>query len=261
MLQRLLFLLILGLLPLLGQTQDAANEDLFQKGLAAYQNKQFDEARENFQKLVNQGESSANLLHNLALTEYQLDHKARALALWRKALSENPGFKPAKEAREFVESQGQMRPFERDSVSLGWSRTLEGVTLQELLLLTAAIFALSGTLWIRYLGQRRIALEDQKAMPGFPVTAIIAEVVFLAVLALVGLKLQARGTTTATVVGEKVNIKSLPSESGVPLADINPGNELRVRRHQDGWAQVVTSDGVNGWVKAGDIFVTSGKGL
>src|SRR5438046_1701602 len=72
-----------------------SKEDFFEKGLASYQSKQYAEARDAFQKQLDQGKVSPGLLNNLALSVYQLDQKPFALALWRKALSIQPGFKPA----------------------------------------------------------------------------------------------------------------------------------------------------------------------
>jgi len=258
---RFVFFLTLSAFSAPTLAQDAATEDLFQKGLAAYQNKQFDQARENFSKLLREGQVSANLLHNLALVEYQLDQKAMALALWRKALSISPGFGPAKAGRTLLESQGQMRPLERDSVSLWWARTLENLGIQELLMLTGVVLAIFGMLWIRYFAERRIALEDQKPMPAFPGTAIVSAAVLLAALGLVGMKVRDLLTVRATVVASKVNIKSLPSDSAVALSDISPGNEVQVRRHQDGWAQVRSGDGISGWIKDADVYITSGVRL
>ena len=83
----------------------ATQGDLLQKGLAAYQNKQFPEARDAFQKLLDQGDMTPGILSDLALTVYQLDQKPLALALWRKALSMQPNFRPAVKGRDFLEKK------------------------------------------------------------------------------------------------------------------------------------------------------------
>lgn len=258
---RLVFFILLSATSAFAQTGDSSPEDLFQKGLAAYQNKQFDQARENFNKLLSQGQVSANLLHNLALTEYQLDQKAMALALWRKALSLQPGFTPALKARELLETQNQMRPFERDSVSLWWTRTMENLKLQELLLLAGIVLAVFGMLWIRYFAQRRVALEDETPMPSFPGTGLFSSILLAAAILLVGMKVRHMATERATVIGGKVNIKSLPSDEAVPLGELPAGSEVHIRRKQDGWAQVQNGDGISGWLKDADVFITSGSSL
>lgn len=237
--------------------QESTSEDVFQKSLAAYQNKQFQEARDGFQKLISEGRANANLLHNLALTEYQLDQKAMALALWRKALYLEPEFKPARAGRDLLESQGAMRPFERDSVNLWRTRWLENFSIHEILWLTALLLAVTGSLWIRYISRRRIALEDEKPMPPFPVPATLTALLLLLVIAVATLKAIEVRTQKATVIAASVNIKSLPSDSGVAVGDAGPGSELRVLQKQTGWIQVQNSDGLSGWVKGESVLITT----
>lgn len=237
--------------------QTSTNEDLFQKGLTAYQNKQYAQALEDFQKLLDQGANNPSVLHNLALSAYQLDQKPFALALWRKALTLDPGFRPARAGRDFLESKIQMRPLEHDSLSLWTHRGLESLSSYELLWLNAIILAATGFLWLRYWGERTSALEEERALPAFPASALLMSIVLLLSLALVGVKTKDAFSPRATVTGGKVNAHSLPSEDSVGLFELNGGSEVLVRRKQEGWTQVQNGEGASGWVKDSDIFVTS----
>lgn len=242
---------------------EGAPEDTFHKGLSAYQNKQYAEARDSFQKLLDQGTAegtvSVSVLHNLALTALQLDQKAYAIALWRKALAVEPGYAPASRGRDMLEAKTQMRPLERDGLGLWLHRTLEAMSVYEILWLTAVALAITGGLGLRYWGQRRNALEAELPMPAFPVVAIVVGFLFFFCVSLVGLKLRDQTRTRATVIAAKVSAKALPSDDGVGLFDIAPGVEVLVRRRQDGWAQVQSGDGGSGWVRESEIFLTAGQ--
>lgn len=239
--------------------EPASNDGLFEKGLDAYQKKQFAEARDAFQRLLETSSSKprVSVLHNLALSEFQLGQKPRALAMWRKALSDHPDFKPAQQGRDFLESQSSMRPFERDSVALWQRRALEQLSIYQILCLEALLIAVVGTLGIRYFSERRIALDGQLPLPPFPTLAASLTLVLILSTGVIGLKLKDGMTTRATVVVNKANVRSLPTDESVSLFELSGGTELLVRRINDGWVQIQNSEGASGWVKSTDALITS----
>jgi hypothetical protein len=234
----------------------ASPEDLFQKGLAAYQNKKFEEARDNFLPIYREGRISAPLFHNLALTYFQLDHKPYAMAFWRKALAVDPTFKPALAGRKFLETKFNMPSWEKDSFNLWLRRTMEGVSFYQLCWVLGLLLAGAGWLWIGYLSGRKIAVEDEQPKPAPPVVAIGLSVIVIGTLSLIGLKFQLMSTVRATVIEPKINARSLPADDGVSLFELNGGHEVVVRMRNQDWFQVQNSDGSSGWVKKGEIMVT-----
>jgi tetratricopeptide (TPR) repeat protein len=231
--------------------------DLFEQGLAAYQNKQYAEARDAFQKQLDQGKETPALLNNLALSVFELDQKPLALALWRKALTLNPGFKPAQQGRDFLEKKMNMRPLERDSLSLWIHRTLESIAFYELLWVNALILAIAGWFGLKYLGERRFALEEEQPMPPLPVMSMLFVALFCAISVLSLMKWRDTSTDRATITAAKASVRSLPADEGVDLFDLSGGAEVYVRRQRDGWVQIQNVDGTSGWVKSSELLVTS----
>lgn len=261
MLRTLLFTLgfLLSFSPAL-QAEQTDSENLFQKGLAAYQNKQFDEARDDFQKLLDQGTVSVGILHNLALAEMQLNQRPRAIALWRKALSIDPHFTPARQGRQLLEEKFNMPPWERDSLDLAMRRFAESIPFTGALVLLAALLTVSGWFWIRYFADRRRALEIEQPKPTLPAMAWMFSIAFILVATLVLLQVKVESPLRATVINASVSLKSLPADDSVALQEIPGGSEVLVKRQQDGWAQVQNAEGSTGWVKHTDILLTSGWG-
>lgn len=234
-----------------------ADENLFQQGLAAFQGKKYTEARDAFAKILEEGNVTTEVLHNLALTEYQLNEKPRALALWRKALTLEPGHARARQGRDFVEAELGQRGFERDPLSLNLRRTLESLSIFETFWLLALTSAFAGWLWIRYWGARRSALEEERPMPPFPSAALGLSVIWVLSLALVALKAQSLSRVWATITVPNAQVRSLPSEDGVAVFDLKGGMEVRVRREASGWLQIQNPDGATGWVKESELLITS----
>jgi tetratricopeptide (TPR) repeat protein len=235
----------------------AETEDLFQKGLAAYQNRKYDEARDDFQAILDKGTVSARLLHNLALTFYQLNQKPRALALWRKALAVDPSYRAARAGRDMMETRLNMRPFERDSFNLWIRRTLEFISFYELLWLIALVMSIGGWMWIRYYAERRHALDEDRPLPGFPTAALAITTVFVFCGFLTVMKSGFLFSSHATVVVDKAAVRSLPAEDSVSLFEVTGGTEVLIKRQQSGWKQIQNPEGSTGWVKDSDVLISS----
>lgn len=246
--------LLLWIIP--ASAEQPSSEDLFQKSLAAYQNKQFDEARDGFLNLIANGHASASLFHNLALTYFQLDQKPYAMAFWRKALAFDPSFRPAQVGRKMMETKFSMSSWEKDTFSLWLRRTMEGVSFYELSWLIAFLIGGSGWIWIRYLAARKIAIEDEQPKPAFPALAAVFATLFALTLGLMGIKFQVLQTKHATVLQPKISVRSLPADDGVGLFELSGGGEVVVRRTEQDWLQVQSSDGATGWVKKSEVLVT-----
>lgn len=235
----------------------ARENDLFEKGLAAYQNKQYAEARDNFQKLAEENQVSAAVLHNLALTYFQLDQVPLSLALWRKALTIEPGFRPARSGRDFAELKLQARGYERDRLTEALQRNLQFISFFESLWLIALIGGAAGWLWIRYIAARRFALEEESPLPPYPATAIGLSALLVLCFGLSAMKLNFNLMTRATVVSKKAAARSLPTSEGVPLFELNGGAEVLIRQRDKEWSQVQNSEGASGWVSNAELFITS----
>ena len=107
------------------------------------------------------------------------------------------------------------------------------------------------------MADRRHALDEESPLPPYPVTATILSAILLFSIVLSVMKLDVSLKTRATVVVKNTSAKSLPTNEGVGLFDLNGGSEVLIRRRDKDWSQVQNSEGSSGWVKNSEIFVTS----
>lgn len=252
-----LLLIVVSLLLFSASRFTFAEEDPFQKGLAAYQKQNYTEARDVFEKISSEGKVTARLLHNLALTYFQLNDKPHALALWRKALAIDPSYRAARMGRDLLEQRFHMQRWEQNGFSAAFHQTLETVSIYEAVAVSALVFAIFGWLWIGYFARRRSALDEERPMPGVPFVALVFSLVLLANLTLIVFKVQDHYTVRATLLTDKVSARSLPAEDAVSLFDLPAGNEVLVHQQSSGWTQVQNRDGNTGWVKDSEILITS----
>jgi tetratricopeptide (TPR) repeat protein len=254
---RVCFALLFNLQLNVALAQTETSEELFQKGLAAYQAKQYDQAKASFEKIAQMGPTSARLLHNLALTHFQLNQKGYAVAYWRKALVLDPAYQPARAGRDLMETRMNMRAWERDPVSSWLRHTLEPISIHHLLWLIALVLGCTGFMWIRYSAERRSALQQDLPLPAWPWPAALLAAVFVGCLGLLALKVNFSQALRATVVAEKAQVRSLPADDGTALFELNSGSEVLVRREEEAWMQVQTREGGSGWVRKVDVMQTA----
>lgn len=255
MITRILCVILLGFFSV----RALSEENSFQLGLTAFQQKNFAQARDYFQKAAETQPFEASILHNWALTELQLGKKGFAIALWRKALVIDPNFTPAVKGREFLESRYQIRPLEKDAWSRTFNRFIDRFSFDELLGAIAVLLAAVSWLWIRFFRRRKVAYEEAQPSPPFPTVATIFTIVLSVGLSILALRASRSLNPRATIVAERVSAKSLPSAQGAALFELAEGSEVLVRRTQENWLQVTNSDDLTGWVESVQVFVTSGR--
>ena len=232
-------------------------DDAFQRGLAAYQNRDFTSARDAFAAAIAAEPPTARLLHNLALTYYQLNQKAYALAYWRKALAIDPNFTAARAGRELLEERLRMRPFEGEGAVNLARQTLERISPFVISWALALCLALTGWLWLRHAVARREARATDQDAPAPPLAAVAVALAMVLSAGLLGYKLWDGVDARATVVTDKTEARSLPNERAVSLFELPGGGEVLVKRSRDGWTQVQKNDGATGWIKDAEIVITT----
>lgn len=255
--RKFILLFILFFISCLNLANAETAEVQFQSGLASFQSKQYEEAAKSFQAVLDSGLVSAEVLHNLALSNYQLGKKALALAQWRKALVLSPGHRAARSGLTYAEKSLGLGGFERDPVSRLLRQTVDTFSIFDVLWLLALALGVTGWLWLKFFIARRRALEEELPLPSTPSAAIILTVLVLGCAGLTTLKISYSSLTRATVIAPNANALSLPTEGSVGLFELKGGVEVLVRRHNSNWYQVQNSDGASGWVKDADLFITS----
>ena len=250
---RALACLVIVTIPALAQS----GPDAFQRGLAAYQKQDYAAARDAFTAALDAGPRTARVFHDLALTNYRLGDKARALGQWRKALAIDPNYAPARAGRELLEAGQHMRAFQGEGAQRLVRHALERIPPfvgSWVLALTVTMF-----LWalLRHLGARREALAEDRVRPGPGWRLLLSAAVALLTGAAFALQRYLTGDAFATVVTERAPVRSLPNTHAVTLFEVSGGGEVVIKRAQDGWAQIQVPDGATGWVRGDELIPAS----
>lgn len=247
------------ILPTLAWTQDADFAALFNQGTQHYAAKEYDKSRDAFAKALEKDPHNATTLTNLALAQFQLGKKSLAIGLFRKALSSDPELTQAKAGLKFALSQMEIKeiPHQIETYESVRAKLLAPVSIIAYLIMTALFLFAAGWILLGFMGQRRRALAEEKALPGVPVIGTVLAVGFLISVTLLGLKIFDQSIIRATVVDDKVSLQSAPGENQAALLELYGGMEVIVQNDNNEWVQVTYPGSITGWVKKSAVLRTN----
>lgn len=235
--------------------------ELYQQGLKDFQEQKFVDAFDSFQKSNAAQADNPYTLYNWGLAAFKIEKKGLALGLWRRALSVDPEFGPARKALEFAEENMPDDSFAKGQSWLNILKRgiLREISVQKLLLVNVLLFLFGGWLSLRYLGQRRRAIEDELPMPNLSPIAVFFVALFFVSLVTAILKLQTLTETRATVTAADVQLMTAPSKDSNPVFTLIEGVEVDVNETENDWTLVSYPDGMTGWVPSASLFINAGK--
>ncbi len=264
-----LFFSLVSLSPFLGFNAQAEEpgpqtpsaQELYLAGVKAYQSSKFAEASESFRAAFAKAPQNRAVLFNWGLAEYKQSHFGMAAATWRRALALDPDYSVAEQALAVVK---QNLPSQHSAEEPSFFETFRSVVLvkvsgPQLAVVTAILLFFSGWLLLKFLGQRRRALENEQRLPHFPTVGVALFALFL-VSAVTSLsKIYDFVQPRATVVTTSASVFSGPSDSSPSLFELSEGFEVIMNRDQGNWRQITSPGGLSGWVKQEVLFQTSGS--
>ena len=251
-------LILLSAIALHAQPKQAS--DFHNDGVQLLRKGDYPGARTAFQESLKIAPEQPTSLYNLGLVEYRAGNEGLALGLWRKALALAPGFFAPEHAIEWA--QAKLPRATSNGEASVWesfrSHFLLTIPLSSYLFLVVLLLLFSGWLILRFFGTRRRALLDERPLPPFPWVATVFGALWLISVALAGAKFYDMHVLRATVVQEKVPVRTSPDPQATALFDLIEGHEIIVRESINGWFQVTLPGGdLTGWIPQETVFVTS----
>lgn len=246
------------ILPNLLLAQATSPADLFTQGTQQYLAKDYKKAQELFTQALDQDPDNATTLTNLALTEFQLGKKPRAIGLLRKALASDPELDTAKSGLKFALSQLQVKevPHQLEIFETIRTQLLLPAPLSAYLVLSALSFFATGWVLLAYGGRRKKAIAEEKALPPLPLIGIFLSLSLVIFTGLLALKIYDSMILRGTIVEEKVSLQTAPGDNQVAILDLYGGMEVIARETQGEWVQVTYPGSLTGWIKKSALLMT-----
>jgi hypothetical protein len=241
----------------------AQADAVFSQGVENFRAGKFEDAKKAFLTLHNQFPEHEDILLNLGLIAFKEKRIGAAIGIWRKGLVKDSSneslFRAVSFARTKLEKQDVPREFG------AWERYREAVIGRISLPLVVGISGIllfsTGWLWLRWLGRRKRAFEEEAATPQAPIPALLTTLLFVSVIGIIASIFIDRSELRGTVLSAKVSVLSAPQLEATALFDLFEGLEVIIQetRTVDNktWRRITFPGGLSGWVPSTSIFATS----
>ena len=219
---------------------------LFQQGVEAYQNGDYNKAIENFQDALQLGDESAALYFNLGNSYYKIDDIARAIANYERAKK----LDSSDEDIAFNLQIAQLRVVDKiptpemDYFFKMWQGFKNNLSLSLLTILTLGVYGLLVGLIIIKLLIKNAAIQNSLHFLFTPTIIIFVMTSFL-----FGLQIREDLTTQyGVILSAKVAVTSSPSEDATEVFALHEGVKVRITARSGDFSRIRLSDGKDGWV-------------
>ncbi len=239
----LLALLMIALPARAGEVEKS--DSLWTKGVAAYADGRWDDAREAWTGIVAQGLESAELYYNLGNACFKEGDLAHAILWYERSLKVDPSYGDARFNLEFARSQVQDRIDEVPEFFLEtWGRKAcwllpSGVWAALCILFFAATLAMLLLFLLGRGGARKAGFFTGIAT--LLLTLLCFDFAFWQ-------RTDARKHDSAIVTAPVTEVKSSPG-SGVSLFVLHEGTKVKMLETVGDWENIELSDGRQGWLK------------
>lgn len=242
---------LLVILLLISVASFAQNEELFDTGKEQYKNAKYQEAINSWQKIVENGEHSAELYFNIANAEYKLNKIGPSIYYYEKALQLDPNDRDIKTNLTFAENArvDAVTPLPRTIFSK-WYKNIAG------------IFTYNG--WATLSIVFSILFVGLFLLYYFSYTARIKRLLFtlsmLSVVLFVGSISMAFLTygdysrnNPAIIFAEEIEVKAEPSRGSSTAFVLHEGTKVQVTAEDGQWYRILLSDGKDGWIQSSEL--------
>lgn len=253
----LLFFIIISFSSL-ALAKDDSFESRFAAGLKSYQNQNYSEAEAAFLDALRNDHRNTAAMTNLALAYFQQKKQGHAIAWFRRALSIDPSFSPAREGLAFSLEQLEIKEIPHRIEMFESIRThfLQHMSLPTFLGLGVLFLFASGWGLLSWSGARRRSLQSGEAVPSLPLSTIIPTLLFFMILIGTILKFVDISQPRGTVLPEKIEARSAPIPDAPALFELHQGFEVIIQNisGDQAWVQVAYPGGSTGWIPRTDLL-------
>ncbi len=232
-------------------TTFAQNETLFEQANKSYNQGNYEEAIKGYERIIDNGQHSAELYFNLGNAHYKLNHIAPSIYNYEKALLLKPN------DQEIKNNIGFARNMTIDAIEkvpeLGFSKFIKnisnlmsferwGMTAVVMMILFVALFL------VYYFSYR--SMRKRLAFIGSMATLILACVAVS--FAYHNFNLM-QNDHPAIVFAEESQVKSEPNLRGNEAFILHEGTKVQVLDTVNSWKKIKLADGKTGWIPTNDI--------
>lgn len=242
---------VLFIFTLLLASLSLAQNALFEQGKDRYKDGKYQEAIENWMKIIEKGEHSANLYFNLGNAHYKLNNVGPSIFYYEKALQLDPLDRDIRTNLAFAENAriDAIEPLPKTIFSK-WHTAVSGILSVRGWAIAAVTFSM---LFVCFFLVYYFSVSERKKRILFAGSMLFL-VLLLATLAMA---FQVHGESLndnpAIIFAESTEVKSEPSMGSEAAFTLHEGTKVQIMERDDEWVRIQIVDGKDGWVPGTDL--------
>lgn len=221
-------------------------EELFIKANELYNQSAYDSAAKVYEKIINQGYSSAELYYNLGNTYYKLGNYPMAILYYEKSLKLNPNNEDTKNnieiARAFISDKIEAVP--ELFIKTWWNELSNLFTLNTWAIISLLILGCLLTAIFLYITSRTRTLRK----------SMFFTIIFLIILTACTFSISTKkykyikSNNEGIIMTPTITVKSSPSISSVDLFVLHEGSKVKILDNTGEWEKIKIANGSIGWI-------------
>lgn len=240
------FTIIALLISLVMRAEVSDPIGVFQEANTLYENQQYDEAKEQYQTLLNAELYSSELYQNLGNTYYKLDDIPSAILYFEKALKLSPGDDNIMHNLQLCNKKVADKNTQMKSVRLDdWFFSFISHSPNYWALSSIFLFVIGFGLLILYLFAGSTKLKKLSFYSGL--TAVLLGIISIGFAGFHKAKLTAE--EAAIIFKPSIELMNEPSENSSVAFVLHEGSKVTLLNQNENWYEVKFGDGKIGWLQ------------
>lgn len=240
--------IVLLLVSVIGFPQ---GESLFEQGKEQYRSDNFQEAINSWLQIIENGEHSAAVYHNLGNAYYKLNQIGPSIYYYEKALQLAPGDGDIENNLAFAQNAtvDAIEPLPQ-TVFKRWYSNVSGILTYEGWARATVLFSFAAVLF--FLIYYFAISESRKRI--FFVSSMISGILLLITLVMAfKTREDFVKDTPAIIFAESIEVKSEPTMGSEASFVLHEGTKVQVVAEDEDWVRIVLADGKDGWIPEDDL--------
>ncbi len=228
-------------------------EDIFNLGIVAYENKEYDESLKYFLRLENEDIINADLFYNIGSSYFRMGNLGKSILYYKKALKIKANHKSAGRDLEFVLSLTQDKQLDNkeDLFTQIWNKVFSQIDINLLAIILFLLF------FIIVFLLNFILLKYQQRDRSIPLFFLSIFIIFFLLTCFFSyLKWKDyQNINEAVLLSQSAIGYSGPDQGFTRVFTIHEGMVFSVEKKEDNWSLIKLPNGLGGWIKT-DQFET-----
>jgi tetratricopeptide (TPR) repeat protein len=240
----LLFLILFAVIPLHFAQASIENAEIYNSANDFFTNKEYHEALELYQELINRGVQNPLLYYNLASTYYKIGDVGNAVLYFERALRLKPFDRDIRANLNHVRSglEDKIRPLYDEGILRLLRKLFSFPNVKTIVYVEIVLFSILIILLLSFLFLPHARIRLKRSI-------IIIGVIYVATL--IGMISQftyERKFPQGILLQKVVDVKSSPLVESETLFSLHEGSKFRLIENRGEWIRFSIQDGRQGWI-------------